>query len=402
MAEVRTFCRVCNAACGIVVTVTDGTATDGTVTDGTGAGAPTVQRVIGDRHHPVSAGYSCAKGRALPALHHHPDRLEQPLLRVTGAVAEAVSWDVLLDDLGDRLRGILRTHGPEGIAVYVGTASAFDATAGRAAGQFLRAIGSRQKYSSLTVDSVAKALVAELLGGWSGLVPVWDEQRCGLLLLIGINPVVSHGHSNGISNPRTRLRAQAARGELWVVDPRRTESAHLATRHLQSRPGSDHVLVGHLVRELLRDGADEEFLAAHAVDVAGLAAAVEPYDSHRTARETGLPAEAVADLLAAVRRAGRISVLTGTGVDMSAAGNVTEWLVWALGVVTGSFDRPGGMWFNPGYLVRSDLRPRPPAPPEGKVRPGPASRPHLVSRFGERPAAALVPEIEAGNVAALV
>ena len=45
-------------------------------------------------------------------------------------------------------------------------------------------------------------------------------------------------------------------------------------------------------------------------------------------------------LVAAVRRAGRISVMTGTGVTMAPGANVTEWLRLALLVVTGSIDRP--------------------------------------------------------------
>ena len=57
---VRSFCRVCQSVCGILVDVhIDGD-------------SDRVLQVHGDRDHPVSAGYTCAKGRALPQLHHHP------------------------------------------------------------------------------------------------------------------------------------------------------------------------------------------------------------------------------------------------------------------------------------------------------------------------------------------
>ena len=45
----RTFCRICIAACGLQVT-----------TDG-----DQVLEVKGDLDHPLSAGYTCSKGRAL-------------------------------------------------------------------------------------------------------------------------------------------------------------------------------------------------------------------------------------------------------------------------------------------------------------------------------------------------
>ncbi len=85
---------------------------------------------------------------------------------------------------------------------------------------------------------------------------------------------------------------------------------------------------------------------------------------------------------------------------MAATANTTEHLLWALHVVTDSYDRPGGMWFNPGYLSRLDTREWQAS--DGAPGPGPPSRPELPRRFGEWPCAGLVSEIEAGNVTALI
>lgn len=391
MPEVRTFCRICAATCGIIVTVEDG------------PGEPRVTHVAGDRDHPASQGYTCVKGRALPAFHHHPRRLEHPVVRHSGEPSgRELAWPDLLDDLAAGIGKVVDERGPDGVAIYLGTASAFDTAGRQGSEQLLKGLGSRQKYTSLTVDAIAKIFVADLVGGWSGLNPMWDEEQCGLLLLIGANPVVSHGHTYSMSNPRSRLRTQAARGELWVSDPRRTESAELATGHLACRPGSDYAMLAFLVRELLVEGADQDYLERHATGVPELMDAVEPYDLARAAADTGVDPQLLLRLLAGVRRAGRISVLTGTGVDMSAAGNSIEWMAWALAIVTGSYDRPGGMWFNPGFLARFDTHPHRVSPPEGRSFPGPRSRPDLLTRYGERPSAALVPEIEAGNIGALI
>jgi anaerobic selenocysteine-containing dehydrogenase len=406
MREVRSFCRICTALCGIVVTVDDGDAGDGAAGPRVdGAAEPRVVRVRGDAEHPLSRGYTCPKGRALPAWHHHPHRLDAPAVAPhPGAPATTTTWDVLLDDLAARLDAVRAATGPDGIAMYLASGTAYDAAGRRAADRLLRALGSRQRYTATTIDTPSKPLVAELVGGWSGLTPMWDHERSRLLLLLGTNPVVSHGHSNGMPDPVVRLRAQREQGELWVVDPRRTETARLADRHLAARPGTDHVLLGFLVRSLLEDGADRGYLAArtHADDVAALTRAVAPFDRATTAVATGLPETDLDDLVAAARRAGRVSALTGTGVSMGAAANVTEWFLWALHIVTGSYDQPGGMWFNPGYLLQLDRRRWEAAPPDGTAGPGPASRPWLPHRFGEHPCAGLVPEIEAGNVRALV
>ena len=84
------------------------------------------------------------------------------------------------------------------------------------------------------------------------------------------------------------------------------------------------------------------------------AAAVEPFDAAATAAITGLPAEQLALLVEAVRDAGRLAILSGTGSTMNPTANLGEWMAWALMVVTDSFDQPGGMWFNPGVFSRLD------------------------------------------------
>jgi anaerobic selenocysteine-containing dehydrogenase len=377
--DVRSFCRICNAMCGIVVTVAD----------------ETIVRVRGDDAHPLSRGYTCPKGRALGQFHYDPRRLNVPL------IGDRIhSWDITLEDLTAIVSSTIESHGPDSVGMYLASGSAFDSNGRRAAERFLHLLGSKQKYTATTIDTPSKPLVAELIGGWSGLTPVWDHERSQLLLLIGTNPLVSHGHSNAIPDPVVRLREhQAKGGAIWVIDPRRTETAQLADRHLMARPSTDHLVLAYLVRELLLDGADHEYLRGRAVGVDTLAGAVASCTREMVAAASGLDEADLAALLDAVRKAGTISALTGTGVSMGAHANVTEWLLWALHIITASYDRPGGMWFNPGYLSQLDTRTWSPA--DGTPGPGPASRPDLPRRFGEYPCAALVPEIEAGNLRVL-
>src|SRR5262249_11689481 len=189
-------------------------------------------------------------------------------------------------------------------------------------------------------------------------------------------------------------------GEVWVMDPRRTDTAALATRHLAPRPDSDYAVLAFLVREVLREGADHAYLRAHAQGVDRLTAAVEPYTIDRASALSGLSRDELNDWRAAVRRAGRGAGETGTGVTMAREGNLIVWLSWALMIVTGSLDREGGAWVNPGLLGgidRLDIRPRPAGGTRG---PGPASRPDLTSICGEYPCAAIADAIEAGNLRA--
>ena len=88
--EHRTYCRICVAACGLLVTVE----------------GDQVVGIKGDRAHPDSAGYTCPKGRALGPHHHDPNRLDEPLVRGT-----ATTWDACLGDLSNRIRQLIDTRG---------------------------------------------------------------------------------------------------------------------------------------------------------------------------------------------------------------------------------------------------------------------------------------------------
>ncbi|MCV7100983.1 molybdopterin-containing oxidoreductase family protein [Mycobacterium palustre] len=382
---VRSFCRICTSVCGILVDV-----------DG-----DTVTRVRGDREHPRSKGYTCPKGRALPKMHHHPDRIERPMMRVDGDLVPA-TWQECLDDLGARLNGIIADHGPQSVGIFFGSGLGMDAAGYRTAQALHAALGTPAKFSPMTIDGTAKVLVSDLVGGSIALSGRPDYDNAEFVLLIGTNPVVSHGHNIAMPNPKGYLRALTQRAALWVIDPRHTETARLATGHLAPRPGTDYAVLAFLVRELLCQGADFDFLAQHTTGSDALAEAVTPFTLDHTARITDVPEAGLTRLLAAVRRAGRVAVETGTGVTMSAGANVTQWLSWALMAVTGSLNRPGGYWFHPGYWYQLETFELPVSPAEGSFGPGPRSRPETRSMLDEWPCAALADEIDAGNIRALL
>ncbi|HEY2041320.1 MAG TPA: molybdopterin-dependent oxidoreductase [Jatrophihabitans sp.] len=379
MEEKVSFCRFCGVMCGIRVEVDQ----------------DTVVGVRGDGDHVLTHGYTCPKGRSLGAFHHHPLRLNHPQLRIEGK-HEQVTWQESLDDLARTMDRVVSREGPDAIGIYLGTPALVDSTnIGRT---FMQKLGSRSVYATTTVDLPAMPLVAELLAGNPYIGPQPDL-NAAMTILIGWNPVVSHGHAFFMPSPRSVLKGWAQRGELWVVDPRRTETASLATHHVAPRPGSDYAVLGFLIRELLRDGADWEFIENFTSGIDQLADVVAQFTSDHVAEVTGVSVAVLDDLLASVRRAGRIAIHTGTGVTFNRSANVTVWFAWALGAVTGSLDRQGGIYFNPGYAMQIDKFGW---GPREHSAPGAASRPELPGRLGELPCAVLSDEIESGNLRVLL
>jgi anaerobic selenocysteine-containing dehydrogenase len=359
-----------------------------------------VRKVRGDVKDPLTQGYCCSKARSAGELHHAQNRLLQPKMRVDGAM-QSVSWDAALDDLAAKLRKIIDESGPDAVGIFLGGGCYLDSAAYAAQGHMRTALGTRSMYSDMSIDVMSKGVVGEMVGGMAAM-PRPDFGRCKMVIYVGTNPVVSHGHTSMLNNPTQRLREFTRDGEVWVLDPRRTETATKATRHLQTKPGSDYAVLAFLVRELLREGADWEYLNQHAQDVDKLTAAVEPYTAERVSQISGIAPSDLLDFLAAIRRAGRLSVESGTGISMSPQANLTVWMSWALMIVTGSLDREGGAWANPGFFLQLDKREIPSAPADGWRFPGPASRPELKTVANEFVCAAMPDEIEAGNLRALI
>ncbi|MFC4945801.1 molybdopterin-containing oxidoreductase family protein [Pseudonocardia sp. GCM10023141] len=377
-------CRCCSAGCGIVAEVVDGRLVD----------------VRGDRDHPLSQGYLCPKGRALPWSHARPDRLDHPMVR-----GKRVTWSEALDDLAGKLAGLIATHGAGCIGTFRGHGGHADKSGIAALSALLTALGSDQRYSVSTIDIAPMLRVAQIVAGTAAALPRWlpDDPDSTLAIWLGGNPAVSHGYVTQMPDPVRRIRMFRARGgSLWIVDPRATRTAAIADHHLQIRPGTDHVLLAWLVGELLRSGTvSSSFLECTTpAQREHLLSGIDRYTLGATGTQTGVPVAQLRTLLDQVVRAGRIAVVSSTGVLFQRHAVLTEWLRWVLLLVTDSLDQPGGMWFGRDWFQALDLlQERLPRPQEGL--PAPRSRPDLQRLAGEVPVVAMGDEIRAGNLRAL-
>src|SRR5258706_3396697 len=123
---VASICRNCLAYCPIVVTVENGRAT----------------KVMGDRDAPLFDGYTCPKGRALPAQHNDPQRLLRPLAKLADGSFVPIESDRAIDEIAIQVQAILAAHGPRAIAMYGGTGVVSHPPRPAMAQAWVRAIGS--------------------------------------------------------------------------------------------------------------------------------------------------------------------------------------------------------------------------------------------------------------------
>jgi len=321
-------CPLCEATCGVAIEV-----------DG-----DRVVSVRGDDADPFSKGYICPKGTALADLHHDPDRLRSPMRR-DGETWTPIGWDEALDYVAGKLREIRAQHGPHAIAVYQGNPSAHNLGLLTYGQLTLRTLGTKNMYSATSLDQLPHMLAALQMFGNQLLMPVPDIDRTDLFICIGANPLASNGSLMTAPDMRGRLKAIRDRGgRVIVLDPRRTETAERADRHLFIRPGTDAVLLLAMIHELFA----EKLVRLGRLAVRGLdelRTASSAWTPERAAEVTGISADAIRELTRALATTERAVLYGRVGVCVQEFGGLAGWLCYAINTLTGHLDEPGGLMF---------------------------------------------------------
>lgn len=325
-----TFCRICEAQCGLVATVEDGR----------------LVQLRPDKEHPLSQGFTCPKGIAMTDVQNDPDRVLHPLRRTADGSFEQVSWDDAMTDIAHRLSAVLDEHGSDSVGWYFGNPAAFSYSHVLWLQGLVLALGLKHVYSSGSQDVNNRFVASKLLYDHVATVPIPDLARTDLLLMIGANPVVSHGSL--ISAPRMKedLKAITKRGgRVVVVDPRRTETAALF-EHVPVRPDGDAWLLLSLLHVVFAEGLqDDRAIREQSTGVEALRHAAAAYSPEETATRTGLDPDAVRTLARDLATAESAAVYGRTGACLGNHGTLVAYLMDALALVTGNLDRPGGNVF---------------------------------------------------------
>jgi anaerobic selenocysteine-containing dehydrogenase len=149
-----------------------------------------------------------------------------------------------------------------------------------------------------------------------------------------------------------RLKAIEARGgRVFVVDPRRTESAKAAGEHVLIRPGTDVFFYLAFLHELLAaHGVDEARVARHARGLVALRELAAPWTPERCAEVTRIPATTLRRIVQAYAQADGAALYCSTGVNMGGQGSLAFWLQEAINLLAGNLDRPGGTLVGKGIF----------------------------------------------------
>jgi anaerobic selenocysteine-containing dehydrogenase len=171
----HTFCRICEAACGLTVDIND-------------QGA--VVAIAPNEQHIASTGYACLKGLKAHEFRDSPDRITQPMKRVNGELV-AISWAQALSEIGGALKRIHGAHGGDAIGLYLGNPISMSFLPPLLSTAFVKAFGSSKLYHTGSQDCNNKFVVAERMYGCAQIQPFPDIDHSQFIIAVGSNPVVS-------------------------------------------------------------------------------------------------------------------------------------------------------------------------------------------------------------------
>lgn len=324
-------CHLCEALCGLVITH-----------DGAGH----IGSIRGDPEDALSRGHICPKAIALQDLQADPDRLHRPLRR-SGGGWEEIGWDQAFEEAGRGLQRVRDRYGDDALASYTGNPTAHNTGALLVLAPFLAAMRTRNRYSARSIDQLPNMFVNLQMFGSAALFPVPDLDRCELLLMIGANPAASQGSIGSAGDFMGRVAAIRARGgRVYLLDPRRTQTAAKVDRHWFIRPGSDVFLLAAMIQVLFEEGlARPRRLAGFTDGVDALRSALAAFTAEAASVATGIAADDIRFLAREFARADRAICYGRIGSCLQDFGGLSNWLITALNVLTGNLDREGGVMF---------------------------------------------------------
>jgi anaerobic selenocysteine-containing dehydrogenase len=310
-----------------------------------------VTDIRGDKDDPLSRGHVCPKAVALQDIHEDPDRLRKPMKRVRTVPGEyqhvEIEWSEALDLAADALASTIEKQGVDAIGAYFGNPSVHNYGMLTHQRNLFRHIRTRNRFSATSVDQLPHHLVSLWCFGHMLLHPIPDVDRTHYFLMLGANPLASNGSIWTVPDVRQRLKDLKRRGgKLVVVDPRRTETAELASEHLFIRPGSDAALLLAMIHVLFRDDlAAPGPLAAFTDGLEEVATAVIGLTPDWAAPLTGIAADDIVRIAHELAEAEAGICYGRMGVSTQAYGALCQWAIQVINVATGHLDKPGGSLF---------------------------------------------------------
>jgi assimilatory nitrate reductase catalytic subunit len=286
--------------------------------------------------YPVNLGMACPKGwQALDPL-DAPDRATTPLMRDASGKLAPVDWNTAMEAFVSKLKAIQNHHGRES-AAFLST--------GQIPFEEMALLGCLWKFGmgflhgdANTRQCMATAVTAykQSFGFDAPPATYADFEQSDVIVLVGSNLCIAHPilWQRVMRNPN--------KPKIIVIDPRSTETAQAATRHVALKPKGDLALFYALAHCIIRDGRTDAVSIARTTGYEEFADFVKHHSPEAAAERTGMTVNEIESLARAVSEPGkRVSWWWTMGINQSYEGVRAAQAMINLALITGNIGKPG-------------------------------------------------------------
>lgn len=313
-------CGYCSTGCGLRLHLKDN--------EGIG--------ITPETTYPVNLGMACPKGWEALRVLDAPDRATEPLVRGPDGETKAVSWDEALTLFTSRFKSIQKEHGQESVAFL---------STGQIPSEEMAFLGALTKFGmglkhgdGNTRQCMATAVSAykESFGFDAPPYTYDDFEQSDCMVFIGANPCIGHPIM------WERVLRNANLPEIIVIDPRRTETAMVASQHLQLQPKSDLALLYAITHSIISNGyVDQSFVETHTTGYDVLCQHVKAFEPEVVAKTAGVSVQQIENAAKAIGTGRAVSLWWTMGVNQSYEGTRTAQAIINIALITGNIGRPG-------------------------------------------------------------
>ncbi|MCB8945984.1 MAG: molybdopterin oxidoreductase family protein [Ardenticatenaceae bacterium] len=333
MSHVQTHyrtCNLCEAMCGLEIKYQD----------------RQILSIKGDKNDPFSQGHICPKATALQDIYEDPDRLRYPVKRTENGWQQ-ISWEQAFDEAVAGIQGVQAKYGRHAVGIYLGNPNVHNWGSLFFGSPTIRALNTKHRFSATSADQLPSHFAARFMFGHYFLIPIPDIDHTDYMLMLGANPIASNGSLMTAPGMDRRLKAiQQRGGQVVVLDPRRTETAQMASAHHFIRPGTDALFLLALIHTIYAEGLVNPGRLAQFTDgLEMVEQSVAAFTPEAVTAATGITAATIRQIARDFCGAESAVCYGRMGVSTQQFGGLCQWLINVLNTITGNLDRRGGAMF---------------------------------------------------------
>jgi formate dehydrogenase major subunit len=233
---------------------------------------------------PINRGSHCAKGASVRELVSGERRLKYPM-KLTKGKWSRVSWDVAINEIGDKLMAIRQKSGSDAV-YWLGSAKMTDE------GSYLfRKLGAfwgtnNTDHQARICHSTTVTGVANTWGYGAMTNSYTDIRNSKTQIIMGGNPAEAHP----VSLQHLIEGAELNKANVVVIDPRLTRTAAHATEYVRIRPGTDIPVLYGMMWHIIKNGwEDKEFIRQRVYGFEDTRKEMEKWNPEEVERVSGVP-----------------------------------------------------------------------------------------------------------------